>query len=447
MEDWNMTDYRPMTDLPEVAGYCVGDFLVLVGELFGRGYANGLLEEARRIGMTVIGTTMGRRDSDGELRPLNAVELFEAETLLGGKIINVPLEAGFDMESIDGQPSIADQLKKVRPDKWREMSFSDKSLEKARAAGTARFRANLAQVVMEIERLVPAGSNVLFSHVMAGGFPRSRIFMLLLNRVFKGTGDKFQSSEDFWNSSLGRLCEVSFNEVSADTFRYLLEETTAMRERISGAGGQVRYTAYGYHGTGVLVSGDYRWQSYIPYLPGWAKMRLEDIAAEAFGNGILATVYNCPEIQTNSSTLFLGVEIALYPLLTSIRRAMGESAAAPLLETCQGMLKEGETLAHLLERADAYLSSPILADILHYDTWPQPNTREQAELMLTSSAELMGMHTDQKQLMCAELSRIVFLATGRLMVHSSWNPAAATLWLNHDTIARLLVDSRGAGIL
>ncbi|MFA7061698.1 MAG: hypothetical protein WC156_12885 [Pedobacter sp.] len=442
-----MTDYRPMTDLPEVAGYCTGDFLVLVGELFGRGYANGLLEEARRIGMTVIGTTMGRRDSDGALRPLNADELFEAETLLGGEIINVPLEAGFDMEFIDGQPSIADQLKKVRPDEWREIRFSDESVEKARAAGTARFRANLAQVVMEIERLVPAGSNVLFSHVMAGGFPRSRIFMLLLNRVFKGTGDKFQSSEDFWNSSLGRLCEVSFNEVSADTFRYLLEETTAMRERLSGAGGQVRYTAYGYHGTGVLVGGDYRWQSYIPYLPGWAKMRLEDIAAEAFGNGILATVYNCPEIQTNSSTLFLGVEIALYPLLTSIRRAMGESAAAPLLETCQGMLKEGETLAHLLERADAYLSSPILADILHYDTWPQPNTREQAELMLTSSAELMGMHTDQKQLICAELSRIVSLATGRLMIHSSWNPAAATLWLNHDTIARLLVDSRGAGIL
>ena len=111
------------------------------------------------------------------------------------------------------------------------------------------------------------------------------------------------------------------------------------------------------------------------------------------------------------------------------------------------MLKEGETLAHLLERADAYLSSPILADILDYDTWPQHNTREQAELMLASSAELMGMHTDQKQLVCAELSRIVFLATGRLMVHSSWNPAAATLWLNHDIIARLLVDSRGEGIL
>ena len=62
-----MTDYRPMAQLPEAAGYKAGDVLVLVGELFGRGYANGLVEEARRIGMTVIGTTVGRRDADRSL--------------------------------------------------------------------------------------------------------------------------------------------------------------------------------------------------------------------------------------------------------------------------------------------------------------------------------------------------------------------------------------------
>jgi len=442
-----MTVYRPMTDLPEAAGYRKGDFLVLFGELFGRGYANGLVEEARRIGMTVIGTTTGRRDADGTLRPLNADELAEAEALLGGKVINVPLEAGFDLEPIDGGPSIADQLKKVKADEWEAVRFPDEVVEKARLAGSARFRANLAQVVKEISGVVPAGSNVLFSHVMAGGFPRARIFMLLLNRVFKGTGDKYLSSEVFWKSGLGRLCDASFNEVSADTFRCLLEETTVLRERLSAAGGQVRYTAYGYHGAEVLVGGKYRWQSYIPYMPGWSKMRLEEVATEAFGNGILATVFNCPEIQTNSSALFLGVEISLYPLLDAIRQEVGETASAALFERCQGMLKEGESLGRLLERADAYLSSPILSAMLDYGTWPQHNTREQAELMLASSSELMGMHADQKRLVCAELSRIVFLATGRLMVNASWNPAAPVLWLNHDPIARLLADGRGEGIL
>jgi hypothetical protein len=176
-------------------------------------------------------------------------------------------------------------------------------------------------------------------------------------------------------------------------------------------------------------------------------MRLEAIAAEATGNGVVATVFNCPEIQTNSSALFLGVEISLYPLLSAIRRAAGERSAAPLFERCQAMLKEGETVGHLLERADAYLASPLLAGILDFATWPQHSTREQAELMLTSSAELMAMHADQKLLVCAELSRIVFLSTGRLMAHASWNPGACALWLNHDIIAQLLADELGAGII
>lgn len=442
-----MTDYRPMTQLPEPAGYAAGDYLVLVGELFGRGYANGLLEEARRLGMNVVGTTMGRRDADGTLRALNDDELAEAEALLGARIINVPLEAGFDMEPIDGRPAIADRVKKARPDSWEEIAFSSQEIESARSAGTNRFRGNLARVVTELDGIIPPGANVLFAHVMAGGFPRSRLFMVLLNRVFKGTGDKFLASRQFWQSGIGRLCEASFNEVTADTFRYLLEETAGLRERRAAAGARVCYSAYGYHGTGVLVGGEYCWQSYIPYLPGWAKMRLEDIAVEASRQGVTASVYNCPEIQTNSSALFLGVEISLYPLISAIRREAGEQAASRLEARCRAMLGERESLSGLLSRADSYLSSPLIRQVLEFDGWPQHNSPEQAELMLTASAALMAMHADQKQLVCAELSRIVFLATGRLMLHSSWNPPAAVLWLNHDIIARLLGDSRGTGIV
>ncbi len=443
----NMTEYRPMQELPEIAGYKAGDVLVLAGELFGRGYANGLVDEAKRLGMTVIGTTVGRRDADGSLRPLNSDELAESEALLGGKIINVPLEAGFDMEAVNGHAPVTEQLKKARPDDWNSITFAEGFIEQARAAGTARFRAALALVAKELEGLLPAGANVLFAHTMAGGIPRVRVFMPLLNRVFKGTGDKYLSSGDFWNSQLGRLCDVSFNEVTADTLRYLLEETVALRERISANGGRVRYVAYGYHGTEVLVNGEYRWQSYTPYVQGLAKMRLEDIAAEATSKGVEATVFNCPEIQTNSSALFLGVEISLYPLLTAIRREAGADASRQLFERCQAMLKEGESIDKLLERANSYLSSPILSAIVDYDSWPQHNTLEQAELMLAASAELMGMHADQKQLVCAELSRVVFLSTGRLMLHASWNPVAPVLWLNHGIIARLVAGDRGRDIL
>jgi hypothetical protein len=442
-----MTEYKAMQQLPDTAGYKAGDVLVLVGELFGRGYANGLVDEARRIGMTVIGTTVGRRDPDGTLRPLNSTELAESEVLLGGKIINVPLEAGFDMEATADQPSVVEQLKKARPDDWNTISFADGFIEQACAAGTARFRAALLQVVAELGGMLPTGSNVLFAHTMAGGIPRVRVFMPLLNRVFKGTGDKYLSSGAFWDSQLGRLCDASFNEVTADTFRYLLEETAALRGVLSAAGGRVCYSAYGYHGTEVLVNGEYRWQSYTPYVQGLAKMRLEDIAVEASGQGICATVFNCPEIQTNSSALFLGVEISLYPLLTAIRCEAGDTASAPLFVRCQGMLKEGETVEGLLKRTNTYLTSPVLAAIVDYDSWPQHNTLEQAELMLAASAELLAMHADQKQLVCAELSRIVFLATGRLIIHTSWNPPAPAVWLNHNIIARLVSVDRGRDIL
>lgn len=441
-----MTEYVTMQQLPAPAGYTSGDVLVLIGELFGRGYANGLVDEATRLGMTIIGTTVGRRDSDGTLRPLTAEELAESETLLGGTIINIPLEAGFDMEPAAGQPSVAEQLKKARPDDWATITFDEQFLAEARQNGTVRFRTALANVAAELEKLIPAGSNVHIAHAMAGGIPRARVFMPLLNRVFKGTGDKYLSSADFWDSALGRLCDISFNEVTADTFRYLLEETAGLRRQITMAGGKINYSAYGYHGTEVLVGGTYRWQSYTPYVQGFAKIRLEQIAEEFSKLGVSAAVFNCPEIQTNSSALFLGVEISLYPLLTSIVQSAG-AAAGPLFERCQAMLKEGELLDTLLQNADHYLASPVLAAIQDYQTWPQHNTRQQAELMLASSAELIGMHVDQKQLVCAELSRIVFKATGRLMLHAAWQPQAPAIWLNHDIIARLVADQSGKDIL
>lgn len=441
-----MSDYRPMTELPPVAGYKPGDVLVLFGELFGRGYANGLVEEAKRLGMTVLGTTVGRRDSDGALRPLTPDELAEAEALLGGHIINIPLEAGFDMESPDGEPSIAEQLKKAKPDEWEQVSFTSEFIQKAQTAGQARFLANLARLTQELEARIPVGANLLFAHTMAGGIPRARFFMPLLNRVFKGTGDKYLASEPFWQSGVGRLCDASFNEVTADTFRYLLEGTAAVRQRVTGGGGRVAYIAYGYHGTGILLNGKYRWQSYTPYLQGYAKMRLEGIAASARSQGINATVFNCPEIQTNSSALFLGVELSLYPLLPAVRAAAG-SAAKTLEQRLSALLQEGTGLETLLAEADAYLTNPLILAPLEFASWPQHSTREQMELMLSTSNLLMALHRDQKQLVCAELSRLVFRATGRLIVHGSWSSQDAVTWLNHDILATLVADPRGADLL
>lgn len=434
-----MTTYTPLRELPARAGYTKGDVLVLCGELFGRGYANGIIDEARQAGMTVIGTTVGRRDADGALRPLTAEELAEAEANLGGRIVNIPLEAGFDQEPDAQGVTPVDRLKGVKADEWDRVRFDWDSIEASREAGVLRFTANMARVAEELARLIPEGANVLFAHAMAGGIPRARLFMPLLNRVFKGQGERFIASEAFWNSELGRLCRISFDEVTADTFLHYIEATAAIRERISAQGGQVSYVAYGYHGCEVLVNGRYTWQTYTPYLQGWAKMRLEEVAAAAWDKGVKATVFNCPEIQTNSSALFLGVEISLYPLLAALRKEGGGPAAEKVEGDCRALLKADASLEALLEKANAYLSAPLLASFGDFASWPRHNTPELAELMLTTSEELLSLNESPKEIVCAVLSRAVFSGVGRLMLDTAWQPAAPVLWLNHDIIARRLV--------
>lgn len=434
-----MTTYNPLRDLPAAAGYRKGDFLVLCGELFGRGYANGIVDEAKSRGMSVIGATVGRRDANGELRPLTAEELAEAEANLGGKIVNIPLEAGFDMEPGDDGRSPLDQLKGVRPDDWDKVQLDWESIEQARRRGIGRFTANVAAFAVEVGRLIPAGANVLFVHTMAGGIPRARVFMPLLNRVFKGQGERYLSSEAFWNSELGRLCQISFDEVTADTFRYLIDATAAVRGKMEADGGKVAYAAYGYHGCEVLVNGAYTWQSYTPYLQGWAKIRLEEVAADAWKKGVRATVFNSPEIQTNSSALFLGVEISLYPLLVAFDREGGGGATGAIIEECRQLLRDDFSIEALLAAANDYLAAPLMAQFGDYGSWPHHSTREQMEAMLVSSARLLEMNKNPKEIVCAALSRGVFTAVGKLMLDTMWDSTAPVFWLNHDIIARRLV--------
>lgn len=425
-----MSRYNAMREIPATAGFKEGDVFFLCGELFGRGYANGIVDEARAKGMTIIGATVGRRDNDGTLRPLNAEELATAEENLGGKIINIPLEAGFDMEPGSDGIAPVDRFKGVKPDDWASVKLDQAEIEFSKKRGTERFCKNLAAVVAEVEKMLPAKGRLLVVHTMAGGIPRARVFMPILNKLFKGQGDRFLSSEAFWNSDMGRLCDASFNEVTADTFRYLIDATAGLREKR-----EVTYAAYGYHGTGVLIDGVVTWQSYTPYLQGWAKIRLEDIAIEAWEKGIKATVYNCPEILTNSSALFLGVENSLYPLMASLRAA-GEQK---IVKECEALLKEGATVDTLLDIANTYLTSDLVTSTRDFDSWPQHNQPQQQEYMLNVSAELISLNADPKEIVCAVLSKGVFQGVGKLMFDSSWEPKAPVFWLNHDVIAKTLV--------
>ncbi|MFN7089609.1 MAG: enoyl-acyl carrier protein reductase FabMG, partial [Allorhizobium sp.] len=276
-----MTSPVSLTEIPQNNLYRKGDVFVLFGELFGRGYVTGLLDQAKKAGMEIIGITVGRRDENNKLRPLTDEELAQAEANLGGRIINIPAMAGFDLDAPEGEKTPTDLLATLTLENWETEKLDWAHIEKCRQVGVKRFQDAVAKIMDELEGMIADGRNVHFAHTMAGGIPKAKVFLVLANRIYKGRGARHMSSQVLLDSDLGKLILQNFDEVSANTFRHLIEGSAAIRARIEKSGGQVRYSAYGYHGTGILIGDEYRWQTYTNYTQGYAKMKLEAIAEEA----------------------------------------------------------------------------------------------------------------------------------------------------------------------
>ncbi len=430
-----MTQLFPLREKPSLAPYKKGDVLVLFGELFSRGYANGLVDEAERLGMTIVRATVGRREKDGTLRPLNEEEAAQVPQ----PFINVALEAGFDMEPDSKGQTPVDQTKDIKMSDWQNAKLDWSSIAESRQNGIKRFRKNTELFLNQLEKHIPTGANVVFAHLMAGGVPRTKIIMPVMNRVFKGTGDRFISSADLYESELGKFALQNFSEVTAETFRHLVELSAPLRQKLEAQGSHVSYTAYGYHGTEVMIQDEYRWQTYTPYFQGWAKKELEQISAEYFKKGVHCCVYNCPEILTNSTTIFQGVEVSLYPLLRALQKHGGDKKhAEQVLNQCQSLLKEGVTFDQVIQMTDKYLTNPLILEHSKLDQWPQNSSKDHMEYMLNTSDSLIALHKDEKQLMTAVLSEVVFKACGYVMLHTSWEPKHPYAWINHDLVAKTM---------
>lgn len=433
-----MTEYKALRHIPHAKLFRQGDVFVLFGELFGRGYVNGLIDEARAAGMTILGITVGRRDDNGTLRALTAEEHAEAEAKLGGRIVNVPLMAGFDMDAPEGEQNPTEMLSGITLKNWQDEKLDWDKIEASRAAGVRRFTSSAQQAMAEIDTLIPDGANVFFAHTMAGGIPRIKAFLAIANRIYKGRGERFMSSRALLDSDLGKLILMNFDEVSANTLKYLIDASSSIRARVEAKGGKVRYTAYGYHGTEILIGGEYAWQTYTNYTQGYAKMRLESIAESAWAQGVDATVFNCPEIRTNSSDIFVGVELSLLPLLTALKKEGGGAWAQQQWDICQGLLQDGVSLQSILDKLETYLQTGTSTAFRNFEAWPMDNTPELADLMIGIADEITSLHKDKKALITDHLSSLVLEGTGPLMFHGAAEKIAPVLWLNHDIIARAL---------
>ena len=311
-----MTSYTPLRSLPAAPDYGPEDTLVIFGEVFDRGYANGVITAAEACGMKIVYGTAGRRDPQGNLRPLTDEELTEKGQ---SPLINAPLEAGFDLEKSSGGKSVAEEIGTVDMQDWKSWSMDPAILAEVRKNGEQRFAKQTKEWASQLQDALAAKGHIVFLHTMAGGIPRARALLALTNRIFKGYDERYMSSEEFWNSGLGRVCDQSFESVTADTLQHLIDETKTIRDQREAAGKNVSYLAFGYHGTECRVAGESKWQSYAPYLQGFAKRKLEAIAEKAFAAGVKVSVFNAPEVATNSSSVFLGVEMGLYALLGRLR--------------------------------------------------------------------------------------------------------------------------------
>ena len=390
-----------LNQLPQTNIFRKGDVFVLFGELFGRGYASGLVGEARKAGMEIVGITVGRRDENNALRPLNAEELAAAEANLDGKIINVPLMAGFDLDAPAGEPTPTDLLGSLTLKSWEADKLDWAHIEKCRQVGIQRFKSGVAQVMAELDGLIGEGRNVFFAHTMAGGIPKAKVFMVIANRIYKGRGDRFMSSQTLLDSDLGKLILQNFDEVSANSFQYLIEGSAAIRARVEAAGGQVRYSAYGYHGTEILQGGAYQWQTY-------------------------------------TNDVFAGVELPLISLLHALKKEGGGAWADAQWQACRDLLADGHTLEDVLQKVADFHASEVMQGYRDFAAWPMPNSPAQAELTIGTSDDIAQMHTDRKALITDLLSTLVLEATGPLILRESSAPAGPVLWLNHDIIARQL---------
>ncbi|PIU01271.1 MAG: hypothetical protein COT74_01845 [Bdellovibrionales bacterium CG10_big_fil_rev_8_21_14_0_10_45_34] len=432
-----MNSFYALRDLPPTDSYKKGDIVFIFGEVFQSGYVNGLISAAVRRGLKVYSTTVGRREGDA-LRNLTNEELTECASRapLDG-VLNATLEAGFDFEPSSQGKTPVDQISGLKMSQWQEAKIDWNQIEESKERGRERFFTSARQWAEQVSEIAQQNpdSNILFVHTMAGGIPRAKILMPTMNRIFKGRGDRYLASKTFWESELGKLCSVSFDEVTAQTYQTLIDVTQPLREERKGK--RVAYVAYGYHGCELLMNGQYTWQSYAPYLQGWAKLELEKISQRAFSVGVTSCVFNCPEILTNSSSLFQGVEIPLYPLIEAVRKD-APNHFAKVEASLKPFLKPGVSLDSIYESCMSFFNNPSTQFLQDFNSWPQHSEANQMDLMLEQSDRVFDMQTAKDDSITNWLSRLVFEGCGHLMFEESAKPCAAVEWLGHDIIAKRL---------
>ena len=218
---------------------------------------------------------------------------------------------------------------------WQDDKLDWAHIEKCREVGVKRFKDSVAEVMAQLNGMIPDGRNVFFAHTMAGGIPKVKVFLAIANRIYKGRGERFLSSQTLLDSDLGKLILKNFDEVTANTFQHLIDGSAAIRARMEASAARFATrptvtTAPRFSST-TITSG-----RPTPTTPrGWPRCGWSALPRRRGSKGIKATVYNCPEIRTNSSDIFAGVELSLFLLLKALKKEDGGAWAEAQWQACR----------------------------------------------------------------------------------------------------------------
>jgi hypothetical protein len=102
----------------------------------------------------------------------------------------------------------------------------------------------------------------------------------------------------------------------------------------------------------------------------------------------------------------------------------------------------GETpLEAVMARIKALNASEVVARARNFAGWPVPNDPDLAEIVISTSEDIVDLHASRNALISDYLSALVVKASGSLIFREMANPMGPVIWLNHDIIAKQLNET------
>ena len=406
-----------------------GGTLVIFGEVFPNSYCTGLIKAAEKQGFQVIYSTLGRRQGS-VLRDLNKEELANSPL----NLINVPLEAGFDLTLGSDKKTPVDLINEQRQKNWNEIVFKTKNSYYKKAEED--FKRRCTQWAIQLQaRLSEQKGPVLFAHIMAGGFPRTPVALKSTARLFKGHGERFQSSKAFFDSELGHVFLKNFEAVAADTFKTLVKSTTELRTQLNEEGRKTAYVAYGYHGNFIWTGKTFEWRGVAPYSHGHAKVKLEQISQDLSIPEV--TVFNCPEVLTRSSKIFSTLDSCIFSFLLALDKNY-DSLPSNIQESFHSMKSELTIEWELFsKKIYEFFNNSTLDFLKNPSLWPQDNKQKQVDLEYKFSKELRSFFKDYDKVKI-QLSHLIIETSGKIMLRTAFSTPDPVCWIGHNSIISFL---------